>query len=358
MSFENQFGSLERLLHVFSFRSGFSQRMLADLEDTLFAKRIGSVEIDRPVFVTGLPRSGTTILLEMLVESGHFASHTYRDMPFVLCPLLWSKFSRHFSRDAVVRERAHGDGIQIASGSPEAFEEILWKEFWPDHYGPDRIAPWQPSESNEEFDEFFRHHMAKVILIRLETDERRRRYVSKNNVNIARLGSPSLPLREGISVVPFRDPYQHAASMHRQHRRFSKLQAEDRFARRYMEGIGHHDFGLGLKPIDFGGWLTGAEDPDRVEFWVRYWSAAYEAVLSRRDERTRLFSYDRLVHRPEDGLRRLAVAVDVPEMDLASLAPRIGRPRSYETPVDELERGTLSRAREIHRELVRVADMS
>ena len=40
------------------------------------------------IFITGLPRSGTTSLLNFLYSSNQYASLTYRNMPFVLSPNL------------------------------------------------------------------------------------------------------------------------------------------------------------------------------------------------------------------------------------------------------------------------------
>ncbi len=38
------------------------------------------------------------------------------------------------------------------------------------------------------------------------------------------------------------------------------MHARDPFARRYMEAIGHYDFGANLRPIDFDGWATATPD--------------------------------------------------------------------------------------------------
>ena len=40
------------------------------------------------IFITGMPRSGSTVLLYYLYQSELFASLTYRDMPFVISPKL------------------------------------------------------------------------------------------------------------------------------------------------------------------------------------------------------------------------------------------------------------------------------
>ena len=75
------------------------------------------------VFVAGVARSGTTILLNAIYDSDEFASLSYADMPFVLAPNLWSKISS--TSKHLIKERAHGDGIKVSSDSPEAFEEVF-----------------------------------------------------------------------------------------------------------------------------------------------------------------------------------------------------------------------------------------
>ena len=94
--FQDRHTRWERLLHRLAFSSVEAQKGLAGLESRIFAERLRDVEIDRPVFIAALPRAGTTVLLEILAALGPFATHTYRDMPFPLTPLLWNVLSRRF----------------------------------------------------------------------------------------------------------------------------------------------------------------------------------------------------------------------------------------------------------------------
>lgn len=354
MKLENGYGFFDRLLHDIASRAGRAQRALADVEEILYRDRLESVRLHRPVFITALPRSGTTILLKLLYDSGHFASHTYRNMPFVLCPLLWSRFSRRFAVDDQPKERAHGDGLLVSADSPEAFEDMIWKHFWPDHYRPRRIIPWTSSEENADFERFFEAHMRKVVALRQEDPVKRSRYVSKNNLNIARLALPT-PFRQGTFLIPFRDPIQHAASLLRQHRRFTRLHEEDDFVRRYMEMIGHHEFGKGLRPVDFGGWLDEAPPPDRLEFWVRYWIAAYRHVLDHIGPSVRLVSYADLTTEPEDALARIARAVTIPVSTLTSQSGRLHPPRSHDVRESGVPVSVREEAGEIYHRLERRA---
>ena len=329
MTFDDRYGWLDRLLHRTAFRAGTAQHALADMEETLYRDRLASIQADDPVFVTALPRSGTTILLRLLWDTGRFASHTYQDMPFVLCPLFWDQYTGQFGVEATARERAHGDGLEVSETSPEAFEEMVWKHFWGDHYRADHIRPWTEGDQNAEFDRFFRRHMRKIIAVRQSDAPERRRYLSKNNLNIARLAAPPAPLRAGTMVVPFRAPVQQAASMRRQHDRFLEIHTEDDFVRTYMEAIGHHEFGKGLKPVNFGDWLADAPSPDRLAFWVRYWIAAYRYVLQHAPDTAVLLSYARLTDDPEPALARLAEILDLPAAALTSQADRLQPPRTH-----------------------------
>jgi hypothetical protein len=225
-------------------------------------------------------------------------------MPFVLCPMLWSKFSSGFRRSGEAQERAHQDGMLVTTDSPEAFEEMIWKAFWKRHYEEDRIRPWV--ESDAEFFDFMRNHMRKIIALAEPTADVVPRYLSKNNLNIARIGILASNFPDAAIIVPFREPLQHAASLLRQHENFLEIHRGDRFARQYMAGIGHYDFGENLRPVDFNHWLDRAADRQAttIEFWLEYWFETYSHLAER--EEIHLFCYEDLCTDPADTLARLA----------------------------------------------------
>ena len=320
MSFRNSYGWLDRCLHRMAFSLPGAQLGVADLERKLFRRELEGVAAPRPLFVTGLPRAGTTILLELLSRTPSIATHTYRDMPFVLSPMLWGRFARRFHKASAPRERAHGDGIQISLDSPEAFEEVVWMAFHRDRYRAAAITPWD-SVGDDEFLQFFRDHMRKVVALRKRDKPTAQRYASKNNLNIARLPSLLEAFGDATALVPFRDPIQHAASLLRQHRRFSEMHTDDAFARRYMAGIGHFDFGLNLKPVDFDGWTRGrdAAAADELGFWIEYWCATYRTLLAAAShDRVHLLGFERLSE--GGGLDALARAAAIEPEDLAAHA--------------------------------------
>ena len=121
----NNYSWLQQKLHQLALSSQFMREITFDVETYLISTKEMN---DNHVFVAGLARSGTTILLNALYKSNQFSSLSYQDMPFVLAPNLWSRLSFN-KQDSNLVERAHGDGIKIDTSSPEAFEEIFWKTF-------------------------------------------------------------------------------------------------------------------------------------------------------------------------------------------------------------------------------------
>ncbi len=345
MNFEDRYGFFDRLLHRFAFGSGFAQLGIAEVEDSLLKQTLTSVDVSRPVFITALPRAGTTIVLELLSQSGLFATHRYGDMPFILCPWFWNRLIGSKKPDQAARERAHGDGIMISLESPEAFEEVLWLQFFRRKYRTDRITPWQ-TNADAEFLRFFQSHMRKIILLRSSPEEPLR-YASKNNANIARIGLLARCFPEAKIVIPLRDPLQHSASLLNQHRRFTQLHQKNPFARRYMAGIGHFDFGLNLKPIDFDQWLPNdwSQQVDTVQFWLEYWVATYRHLSELEAEQVRWLSLELLCHEPEAGLGALAEAVGEDPGGLLAQAERLQPMGSHDIDLRLIPEELLDQAR-------------
>lgn len=350
-----RYSAVDRVLHHLAFKTCLAQAALAEWEDRFYADRLSACKVDRPVFITSLPRAGTTLLLEHLASLPQFASHCYRDMPFVLIPCFWSRFSAGFRRQGLMRERAHGDGMLISFDSHEALEEIIWKTFWAGHYEKDRIRPWQPGEcGNGEFKSFLDSHLRKIISLRCEDTAPAGRYVSKNNLNIARVPVLHRLFPGALVITPFRRPLDHVASLLEQHRRFCDLHQSDPFARKYMQAIGHFDFGDNLRPIDFHGWLDRRESDDAatLTFWLQYWIEAFDHLLATAAEADRFVSYEALCADPKRGLKEIAEAIDCRDAHaLLSTAGDIHAPRPREIDPTGVPRHLLERADELYHRL-------
>ena len=323
------YSAVDQALHRVAFKTYTTQASFADIEDRVFSKQLDLCQSSRPVFITALPSAGTTLLLECLATLPEFATHCYRDMPFVLLPCFWNRYSRAFQRDVRRQERAHGDGMEIDVDSPEALEEIIWKTFWTRHYKENLIIPWS-GDRNPSFEVFFRSHMRKIILLRRRSGDTAR-YVSKNNANIARTEVLRGLFPDAAIVIPFRNPFHHAMSLLQQHHNFLAIHERDSFASEYMAAIGHYDFGQNLRPINFDGWLDHRQSPDAesLNFWLEYWIASYRHLLNEAYRTLSFVNYDRLCQDPEGGLRRLAEVIHTKDIEaLTAQKVQIGRPRS------------------------------
>lgn len=281
-SFENElsYPMGERIIHMIAFASPTLQKLAARVDDAAFRLLRRDLECRSPIFITSLARGGTTALLNAFCELPSVATHTYRDMPFITAPYLWNRLSAPFRRKVARRKRSHGDGLEIDLDSPEAFDEVYWKLYWPEKYDEHRITMWRGDDLQAEVTSRLQMCFQKITYIRGRPTAH---YLSKNNANIARLRVIRQAFPGAQVVVPVRRAAPHAASLFSQHRNFLEQQSDDDFVRRYMRDIGHLEFGLLHTPIAFGGFDRSAHSPDSPDYWLAYWIAAFSEVLANID---------------------------------------------------------------------------
>jgi hypothetical protein len=259
------YSALDKLLHRLALGSPALAETMHDIERGMFLKT-APADDGRHVFVAGLARAGTTILMREIHRTGEFGSLTYADMPFVLAPNLWAGISGKGRTAGVRRERAHGDGIEVDFDSPEALDEAFWRVFDGDSYiGADALIPHRP-------DAVLIDRYRDLIRLALRRTGKAR-YLSKNNNNILRLGALAPAMPAAVFLIALRQPLPHAASLLAQHQRFL---AADRFTCQYMTWLGHHEFGATHRPFRFDAPLTG--DPMCLDYWLKAWIAAYGAL--------------------------------------------------------------------------------
>ena len=267
----NNYSWLEQKLHKFALSSQFMREVTFDFESTNI---VPLSETGDHVFITGLARSGTTILLNALYKSNIFASLSYADMPFVLAPNLWSKISFK-KKDLKFKERAHGDGIKVSTDSPEAFEEVFWKTF--------------NEVDSDELEEKFRVYVGNIV-----HRYKKERYLSKNNQNIKRVELISSIFTQSKIIIPFRDPIQHSYSLLIQHEKFIKDSRIDKFISKYMKLIGHTEFGPNYIPIQNQN-LNFPNDLE-INHWIEQWFLTYSDSFQslKNKKNVHLISYEKL----------------------------------------------------------------
>lgn len=293
--FEHDYTPADRLLHRLALGVPAVAELSFDLDQraSRAAQAVPRVSAAPHVFVTGLARAGTTVLLRHLHRSGPFRSLTYRDMPFVLAPGLWKRFSARWQRRQEERLRAHGDRIMVSADSPEALEEVFWRIFTgADYIRRDGLMPYVPGEDAVGR---FRSYVA-AILASGETGQVR--YLSKNNNNILRLSALRGAFPNALVVIPFRHPAAQASSLWRQHRRFCRMQEKSPFVRSYMDWLGHHEFGQGHRPFLFGGGPPADLSPETPDYWLDTWIRAHEALAAPEHEGHVFVCYEDLCSDP------------------------------------------------------------
>lgn len=266
-----------KFLHRLVLGNKFILNSLFDLEFFLYEKKIKSIATnnEKYVFISGLARSGTTLLLRSLYETNAFASLTYNDMPFVLSPNLWSKINRvKISKN--FKYASQNPKIKVNINSPEAFEEVFWKIFSGKNYSSENsvnILEYQ----EEIFDKY--KNFIKLVLKKYE----KKLYLSKNNNNILRLKGIREFFPNSLIIVPYRDPLQQSFSLLTQHKYFSDLNKKNIFSKDYMDYLGHYEFGLNHKnfniPNEFLSNHQYKSDTHSIDYWLAEWGKVYSHAL-------------------------------------------------------------------------------
>jgi hypothetical protein len=333
---------------------------LGNLETRLMADEIGATAVDRPIFISGLARAGSTILLEILARHPDVVSHRYQDYPLVFTPYWWNRLlERMPKREVPPAERTHRDGIAVGPTSPEAFEEVLWMAFFPHLHQAPQSEVLGDETSHPDFEAFYREHIRKLVRVR-----RGRRYLSKGNYNVTRLEYLQKLFPDARFVIPVRDPVWHIASLMKQHALFCKGCDRHPEAVRHLQRVGHFEFGLDRRPINAGdparlsrvmdAWQRG----DEVEGWSLYWAQIYGYLADRLDANPALkdaalvVRFEDMCRAPHEILRRALAhcRLDAPSSWLEDQAevirfPSYYRPRFTEGDLVTIERHTADVAR-------------
>lgn len=267
----------------------------------LFRREVKKQAVDRKeefIIITGLARAGTTSMLNTLIDLGPFASLNYGNMPFVMSPNTWAKIYK--PKGDKKKERSHGDGISIGLNSHEALEEYFFKAITNDSY-IDEHALKRHSITHDQYEDYLDY---QAIIRRKEVQI----YLAKNNNFLLRYPSVRKWNASFRTIILFRHPLYHAASLMEKHRQFTEQQQEDPFIQTYMEWLGHHEFGAGHKPFVFTDEDEKAlqgQSTVSLNYWLKVWIRVYQFAVTIRDEKTYFVSYDQFCSEPSRVLDRI-----------------------------------------------------
>jgi Sulfotransferase family len=297
-------------------------RWLGNAESWFVRNQIEQTPIRKPMYVAGLARSGTSILIEILASHPYVATHQYRDFPFLFIPYWWRQtLDRSAPPATEAKERAHGDRLMVTPQSPEAMEEVLWMAYFRRIHDPHASSALGADAANDRFERFYRDHIRKLLLI-----SGRSRYAAKGNYNLTRLEYLLKLFPDARFVLPVRRPREQIASLMKQHRLFTA--AAEKYPRSvaHLDRVGHFEFGAHRRCINPDGrsdvvesieqlWRSGQD----VRGWARYWASLYRWVAARlraNDALARaalVLRYEDLCDRPAEILGQLLQHVDLPD---------------------------------------------
>ena len=286
-------------------------KILGDVETDYLRNRLEGITLDRPVFITGLARAGTTILLNLFSSLPNIGTHQYRDFPFVFVPYAWSKYQDRVSKPQEPFERAHKDRIKITKDSPEAFEEPIWRYFFPFVHDPDEQHVLTAEHDNPKFNTFYIEHLRKMLLLRGG-----KRYVSKGNYNISRMEYIANLLPDAQFVVPIRHPLTHVNSLVRQNQLFSDYTVEEKRVPKFMRAAGHYEFGPQRLPINLDkespglileAWENGQDDIGYAVMWRSVYKYVHNITQpgSPLEKKIRIVRYEDFCTDPKTVLQAL-----------------------------------------------------
>ncbi len=260
--------------------------MLARLESSTLSDEIAQSPVRKPIYVCGLARAGSTLLLETLNAHSATTSHRYADYRMLWTPYWWNWLRTRASglKQTTLAERAHGDRIRVSFESPEAFEEVLWMRYYPclhQQHSPEALGA---EHFVPAFDRVLRDHISKLTAVRGAS-----RYLAKANYHVNRIALLARMFPDARFVVPVREPVSHVASLVRQNRLFSDAGRHSPAVRRHLQRVGHFEFGLDKRATVLGDgaaarasiadWSSGAE----ALGYARQWASVYQQLVDTLD---------------------------------------------------------------------------
>ena len=243
----------QKLLHKILLNSRLFKRTQFEINKLFFDSSDFSQNNNKHIFISGLPRSGSTSLLNFLSLSDLLFTLTYRDMPYLMGPNIFNFLK---SKKIINKfQRFHNDNILIDFDSPEALDQVF-------------LSSYDDNEFLEEYKIFINNYL---------TINNKKRYLSKNNnLSISRLQNLSINFPDSYFLVLFRNPINQVISLYNQHQNFLKLNIIDSFVSQYMDLLGHNEFGVNhkywFKPRRF-------KNPTNINYWLEQWVSYFKVFL-------------------------------------------------------------------------------
>jgi hypothetical protein len=297
----------------------FLSFLLDRFESMYLSMDLENVAIDKPIYITGLARAGTTIILEMLSKHPDLASHQYKHLLMPYLPHWISLFIRRLKIYTNPFERIHMDGIFITHESPEAVEEIFWQKYFNNLHNENISNILNKSTSNPKFENFYYNHIRKLLI-----DQNKPRYVAKNNYHVSRFEYLLKIFPRVKFLLIIRNPVNQIASLIKQTKLFMNIECSAPLLQDWFRLIGHYEFGHHQVCIN----LNNTELIRRirklwrnkktyVKGWAYYWNSIYEHIADNLEnykcfrDATLVINYDDLCESPAKMIDKILIHTEL-----------------------------------------------
>ena len=324
------YSAIDKLLHYIFLGNKNISLFIFRIELMINRKKLKSKVFNQNVYISGMARAGTTVLMQYLGELEEFKSLSYRNLPILFMPKTWPLLISKKKRQE--KERFHRDGVKHSLNSYEALEEPFFRNNLGNLYiKDDKIIKHELNQ--KVFDKYnsFRKLVAKDKI-----------YLSKNNNHLLRAESlhqfDNNHNNKTITIIPFRDPYEQANSLLKQHKLLSKLQQEDTFTLDYMDFLVHHEFGLHCKIT----LLMESEinsilklDKNEIDYWLEIWYLFYSQVHTLFSEKDDIYfiCYEDFIANPKKSLETLLSKVHLPKELVNSINIRAFKSKTSQSTI-------------------------
>jgi len=323
---------------------------VGNLESKVLGRRLKDARVDRPVYICGLPRAGTTITLQMLSEHPDVGTHKYADFLMPYAPYWWNKIYPKVPVNAMNTpvQRVHRDRIEVTRNSAEMGEEILWERFFPRIHDESSVSVLDDASSNPSFERFYREHVAKLLMVREKP-----RYVSKAIMCVLRMKYIRKMFPDARFLLYVRNPVDHCASLIKQDRIWDEMLRDDPRQLTIIELTGHHEFGSRQILANLGDGAVLQEIHElrnqgrNARARARYWSYVFDFVRKQIEsdpalsEAITIVRYEDLCGNSGETIDRILAHAGLPAASFADgrakYVEKLSLPEYYRPTFDERE---------------------
>lgn len=323
---------------------------LSKKETKIMQKKIVNLKVEKPIYVTGLARAGSTVTVEMIGKHPDVAYYKYLHCINPFIPHWLQKVANFLPlifRKPV--ERVHKDGLLVNRNSPEAVEEPIWMMFFNTIHNDAVSNIFDEKTTNPEFEKTYDDLLRKLMFNQTSI-----RYVAKNNYNISRLEYLLKLYPEMKIIMMVRNPINHIASMVKQDAIIEELERQNKRLLHWTKLIGHREYGTAKICVNVNSTETikkiremWEKEETYVQGWAIQWNMIYSYIadLLKRNkslaDRTLIVRYEDLTDNSEEWIDKIIDFTELSKEKFKSIKEeytvKLHQPTYYKPVFDEHE---------------------